>query len=210
MGSGPTNRVIPLTLVKGTRSNPEPTDSVRDVDWSILMARAQRGDAAAYRRLLDEVVPYLRSLVARQIHDPNDREDAVQDILLTVHSIRHVYDPTRPFGPWLATIAKHRLVDRLRHQGRRRARETALIPEHETFPGPQAHIDNELSDRREMTAALDRLPAGQRRAIQLLKVDELSLKEASIVSGMSIAALKVATHRALKNLREILSHGSSA
>ena len=210
MGSGPTNRAIPLTLVKGTRSDPEPAASVRDVDWSILMARAQRGDATSYRRLLEEVVPYLRSLVAPHLYDPNDREDAVQDILLTVHSIRHVYDPTRPFGPWLVTIANHRLIDRLRHQGRRRARETVLTPEHETFPASRAHIDDEVSDRREMIAALGRLPAGQRQAIQLLKVDELSLKEASIISGMSIAALKVATHRALKNLRAMLSHRSRA
>ncbi len=34
---------------------------IRDVDWSILMARAQDGDGAAYHRLLQDIVPYLRS-----------------------------------------------------------------------------------------------------------------------------------------------------
>jgi len=58
---------------------------VRDVDWSILMARAQDGDGAAYHRLLQDIVPYLRSLAARRHRDPNDAEDAVQDILLTIH-----------------------------------------------------------------------------------------------------------------------------
>src|SRR5712692_8653202 len=109
---------------------------IRDVDWSILMARAQDGDGAAYHRLLQDIVPYLCSLAARQHRDPNDVEDAVQDILLTIHSIRQTYDPARPFGPWLVTIANRRLVDRLRLQGRLRSRETALTAEHETFWAP--------------------------------------------------------------------------
>jgi RNA polymerase sigma-70 factor (ECF subfamily) len=61
-----------------------------------------------------------------------------------------------------------------------------------------------------MAAALDRLPAGQREAVRLTKIKGLSLKEASAASGMSIAALKVATHRAVRRLRQILSGGSGA
>jgi RNA polymerase sigma-70 factor (ECF subfamily) len=52
--------------------------------------------------------------------------------------------------------------------------------------------------------AVDELPPGQRDAIRLLKLKGLSLKEAAAASGMSIAALKVATHRALKSLRKLL------
>lgn len=55
----------------------------RDLDWAILMARAQDGDGAAYRRLLQEITPYLRSLAARRHRSADDIEDAVQDILLT-------------------------------------------------------------------------------------------------------------------------------
>ena len=78
--------------------------TVRDTDWAILMAHAQDGDRAAYQRLLQEITPYLRSLAARRHRDLSDIEDAVQDILLTVHSIRQTYDPTRPFGPWLVRL----------------------------------------------------------------------------------------------------------
>ena len=128
----------------------------------------------------------------------------MQDILLTVHAIRHTYDPSRPFGPWLAAIANHRLIDRLRHQGRLRSRETALTPGHETFSGDQANLYEQVSDRRALQQAIERLPAGQRRAIRLLKLKERSLKEAAAMSGMTVASLKVATHRALKSLRKIL------
>jgi RNA polymerase sigma-70 factor (ECF subfamily) len=52
--------------------------------------------------------------------------------------------------------------------------------------------------------AVERLPPGQREAVRLLKLKEMSLKEAAAVSGMTVAALKVATHRALKRLRKML------
>lgn len=176
--------------------------TTRDTDWAILMAHAQDGDKAAYQRLLQEITPYLRSLAARRHRDPSDIEDAVQDILLTVHSIRQTYDPNRPFGPWLVTIANRRFIDRLRRQGRKRDRETPLMPAHETFSEPQANLD-EKPDRRELEKAIDELPPMQRQAIQLLKLKEMSLREASTASGMSIASLKVNVHRALKNLKKV-------
>src|SRR5216683_4611389 len=213
------SRVPPLKLVargghsyRATSGSTHSADLarpvVRDVDWTILMARAQEGDGAAYRRLLEEVTPYLRSLAASRHRDPSDVEDAVQDILLTIHAIRQTYDPTRPFRPWLVTIANRRLVDRLRRQGRFRSRETALTSEHETFPADQANIDQDVADRHELRAALDNLPPRQRQAIRLLKLKEMSLKEAATASGMSIASLKVATHRALKSLRKMLADRS--
>jgi len=48
------------------------------------------------------------------------------------------------------------------------------------------------------------LPPGQRQALELLKLKEMSLKEASAATGLSITALKVATHRALKSLRLVM------
>src|SRR5258708_37713956 len=100
----------------------------RDVDWSILMARAQEGDRAAYHRLLQEITPYLRSLAARRHRDPNDIEDAVQDVLLTVHSILQTYDPAPPFAPWLVAIATPPFSDRLRRQSPAVKRESPATP----------------------------------------------------------------------------------
>jgi RNA polymerase sigma-70 factor (ECF subfamily) len=143
------------------------------------------------------------------LRNPSDVEDAVQDILLTIHAVRATYDPVRPFGPWLAAIAERRLIDRLRRQGRRRAYETEFEPAHETFAVADANLDD-MTELHHIEAALSRLPAGQRQAIRLTKINGLSLKEAAAASGMSIAALKTATHRALRRLRQILSGGSGS
>lgn len=211
-------RVPPLTLVEppsGGRDSSHASigpdrlaAAVTETDWSILMARAQAGDGEAYRRLLEQITPYVRSLAIRLTRDPGDAEDAVQDVLLTIHAIRHTYDPRRPFGPWLVAIAHRRTVDWLRRRGRVRSRETAMEPRHETFPAPQANIGDANRNGRALRAAVENLPPAQRQAVTLLKLQEMSLKEAAAVTGKSIASLKVTTHRAIKSLRRILGSGS--
>ncbi len=181
----------------------------RDVEWSIYMARAQTGDQAAYSRLLTEIAPYLRTLTGRHHRSPQDVQDTVQDILLTIHSVRQIYDPTRPFTPWLVAISRRRIIDRLRKQGRSVARETPLTEDHETFVDVEANLETR-ADGRSLREAIDKLPPVQREAITLLKLQEMSLKEAAERSGMSIAALKVATHRTLKSLRTILGKGDNS
>lgn len=170
-------------------------------DWSRLMARAQAGDREAYRELLAAITPYLRALARRHLALANDIEDTVQDILLTVHRVRHTYDPGRPLGPWLVAIARRRIIDRLRQHGTRGALEVPLAPEHETSAGDDTNHPTVDWDVRELNEAIEALPMGQKIAIRLLKLRELSLKEAAAMTGMSVPALKVATHRAIKTLR---------
>jgi len=168
------------------------------------MARAQDGDREAYSRLLDEVAPYIRSLAGRQLRSAEDIEDATQDALLTLHAIRHTYDPRRPFGPWLVAIASRRITDRVRRRAFLLVREVPLGPEHETLPAVQANFYERVWERRRLRQAVEGLPRTQLQAISLLRLRELSLKEAALESGMSVAALKVAVHRALKTLRGVL------
>jgi RNA polymerase sigma-70 factor (ECF subfamily) len=213
MSSSGNHRARPLTLVSAAVPVPDASKregasgaqdaDERALDWSILMAHAQAGEQGAYRRLLEEITPYVRSLAAKCHRDTRDIEDSVQDVLLTVHAIRHTYDPKRPFGPWLVAIANRRITDRLRRHGRVAARETPLNEEHETFSDPGANHQETTSTARILEQAIEHLPHGQREAIRLLKLQEMSLKEASTASGMSVAALKVATHRAMKSLRKI-------
>ena len=167
------------------------------------MARAQAGDTAAYRRLLIGITPYIRAIASRSHRQTSDTEDVVQDILLTLHAVRHTYDPDRPFKPWLAGIAQHRIVDRLRVRGRISAHEVALDQEHETFAAPDANTELNL-DIHAVQVGLATLPEGQRQAVVLLKMQEMSLKQASEVTGLSIASLKVSTHRGIKALKRLL------
>lgn len=179
------------------------THAARDAQeagWGALMEAAQAGDARAYDRLLREVAPRIRALCRARIREAAEVEDAVQDTLLTIHALRHTYDPTRPFGPWLTTIATRRAVDRLRRRGRGAGRESPIddLPEAATAVQPEAERRLAARDLREAVAEL---PESQRTALRLAKLQDLPLAEASARSGLSVGALKVATHRAMHALR---------
>lgn len=166
------------------------------------MKAAQDGDAQAYARLLAELLPVVRRMVASRRPGIVDNEDVVQEILLTLHAIRHTYDPSRPFLPWLAAIVAHRCADAARSDMRRFQRTASLDDLPETFGAVEA---NTLAmDGRALGHALARLPEGQRRAVELVKLREMSLAEASATTGMSQGALKVAVHRAIKALKGLL------
>ena len=173
-----------------------------------LMCAAQRGDAAAYVELLREITPRLRKIVMRQrgFAGIADVEDLVQDMLLSLHAARATYDPARPFVPWLLAIVRNRLADGARRYARTLGREVLVDPDDVTFF--EVATNDGFEDRGEteaLRAAVEALPASQRQAIELLKLKELSLKEAAAASGSSVAALKVATHRALRALRRTLA-----
>jgi RNA polymerase sigma factor (sigma-70 family) len=196
--------VGPNTPANATTAGPEGAPRPEE-QWRELMASAQEGHAADYHRLLVEIVPYLRRLAGRVHRDSRDAEDAVQDILVTVHAVRHTYDPARPIKPWLVAIARRRIIDRLRVVLRNRSREITFTEEHETFSEPAQNLTDDRPDAEAVRAAIARLPPGQQQAIRLLKLEEKSLKEASLQTGQSVVSLKVATHRAVRSLKRLLA-----
>ncbi|RAI58145.1 sigma-70 family RNA polymerase sigma factor [Roseicella frigidaeris] len=174
-------------------------------EWESWMTAAQAGDARAYDALLRAALPLLRNTARRRIRDPAEAEDAVQDALLTIHQLRHAYDPARPIRPWLVAICERRAIDRLRRSGRRQGREIPLGDAGETLAAPLANQGEARVAAAELRAAVAELPPAQRTALGLAKLEDLPLAEASARSGMSVGALKVATHRAVRALRRRLA-----
>jgi len=182
--------------------------SEREARWSALMAAAQSGDRLAYDRLLREVLPYIRTIIRARLSAPDRIDEAVQEVLLAIHRVRHTYDPARPFLPWLAAIARCRAIDALRRSYRVAAFEVpeeTAGPAYADFADPGAGFDAAHAAADQLGKAIARLPETQREAIELLRLRELSLAEASQLTGRSIGALKVNVHRALGALQRHLS-----
>jgi RNA polymerase sigma-70 factor (ECF subfamily) len=180
---------------------------VDDARLVSLMKRVQAGDREAYEALLDDVVPRVRGFVRRQQQfvDHQEVDDLVQDVLLSMHRARATYSPDRPFLPWLLAIARNRLADHVRSHYRGARREVPVDSVDVTFFATGPNFSSaEYRDPQALKHAIDALPHGQRTAIQFLKLQGLSLKEAATASGMSVGSLKVATHRAMNALRKML------
>jgi RNA polymerase sigma-70 factor (ECF subfamily) len=186
----------------------------QDQGWVQLMVAAQAGDRAAYELLLRSVTPFIRALARRHCRNPADVEELVQDSLLTLHRVRHTYDPRRPFSPWLAAIASRRSIDGLRRRLRQTRYEVTDSTAQETFVqetfAQETFVDSQANNDLEQLRAAEEvrdlvrlLPARQREALEAVKLKEMSLAEASVATGQSIGALKVNTHRAIKALRAL-------
>jgi RNA polymerase sigma-70 factor (ECF subfamily) len=175
--------------------------------FAALMRSAQNGDRAAYAALLRELTPLLRQRIQRRLRflKPQDVEDLAQDILLSLHAVRATYDPQRPFLPWLFGIVHNRIADGARRYARRAAYEVAVEQVPVTFSDEAANTDESYGDPEALAQAIRMLPPGQREAVEMVKLRELSLKEAADASGMNVSALKVAVHRAIKALRRALA-----
>jgi RNA polymerase sigma-70 factor (ECF subfamily) len=167
------------------------------------MEAAQGGDRAAYERLLLAVLPVLRRLVSARLGDSAGVEDVVQNVLLSIHRARHTYQPDRPFGPWMRAIARNAVVDSQRQRSARVRREQPLSEGEELPDTAPAAPTGDLSSP--LRQALDSLPAGQRQAVELIQLRELSVAEAAKQVGITPGALKVRAHRGYRALRALLS-----
>ncbi|MGH6633133.1 MAG: sigma-70 family RNA polymerase sigma factor, partial [Sphingopyxis sp.] len=152
----------------------------KEQTWGDLLAAAQRGDSDAYRRFLIAVTPFIRALARRRVHADDAAEDVVQETLLTVHRVRHTYEPGRPVEPWLAAIAGRRSIDALRRSSRTGAREVHDPASYETFAEPAANIVEAGSSEpgesaRTLARLMAELPPRQKEALELTKLKELSL-----------------------------------
>ena len=171
------------------------------------MAAAQAGDQRAYARLLNDSVALIRAVARRQGVAIDALDDVVQETLLTVHRVRHTFDPSRSYDAWLAAIAARRAIDLLRGQGRRDRREVHDELAYDT------HADRDdasagaerAQEAKRLRKAIDTLPPGQREAVEQLSLKERTLAEAAARTGRHTGALKVNLHRALKSLRDRLS-----
>ncbi len=172
-----------------------------DDRWEELLSAAQAGDAVAYRDFLTNVTPFVRALARRRLWAEDAIEDVVQDVLLTLHRVRHTYQPGRPVAPWIAAIAARRSIDSLRKRGRGAAREIHDPIAYETFSEPDANKTEGDDFAKQLTKMMGALSPRQKEALELVKLKEMSLVEASAVSGQTVSSLKVNIHRAIKRMR---------
>jgi RNA polymerase sigma-70 factor (ECF subfamily) len=181
----------------------------RELDQRLTaaMARAQDGDRHAYETVLREAVPVIRRVARNQGATADFLDDAVQDVLITLHGSRQNFDPSRSFLAWITVIAQRRTIDLLRSRGRRGAREVhspIALEEHPSDDNPERETMRR-SEAAHLRAAVATLPEGQREAVETIALDENSLEDASKSTGRTKTALKVNLHRAIATLRRRMS-----
>ena len=170
--------------------------------WSDIAAKAQKGDAAAYRSLLSDLVPIIRRTIIKSLPNPQHADDVVQEILISVHKALHTYDPKRPFMPWVQSIINFRKTDYLRQHYSQRENVKISLDDPDT--PDYLVISGHNGSTKDIEDAFESLPDQQKKVVELMKIKGYSAEEVSKKTGMSVSAVKVSAHRALQKIKERL------
>ena len=170
-----------------------------------MLATAQRGSEAAFTRLwLDAnpaLVRYLRVIA------PGAADDVAADTWVNVvRGLRRFRGDEAAWRAWLFTTARRRAIDASRRQSRRREEPLHEVPA-EALP-VTADAADEAMERlatRSALALLARLPRLQAEVILLRVVAGLDTDAVARLLGRNPGAVRVASHRGLRRLAEILA-----
>lgn len=170
------------------------------------MRAALAGDANAYRNLLSDVAAALRGSVRAALRragrGDGDAEDIVQDVLLALHLKRGNWDSTLPLRPWLNAIARHKIIDALR---RRHIHGAVDIDEVSDVLAAEPAAEPIRADLEKM---LCRLNPRQQAIVRAATLEERTIADIAMEMSMSEGAVRVALHRALKDLARLYREGS--
>ncbi|MCY3001456.1 MAG: sigma-70 family RNA polymerase sigma factor [Planctomycetota bacterium] len=184
-------------------------ESDAGVGW---MLAYQRGDEAAFDRIVEAYSGQLFALFTRFLGPAPEREDLVQDVFLRVIRARERYQPTARFSTWLYRIAFNIAVNRTQ-----RGTDEASLDDGLDDDGPawaemadeRIEAPTDVLERGDVVvavrAAIASLPKAQRMALILAKYDEMPYAEIAVVLRSSEKAIKSMVHRARENLRERLA-----
>lgn len=165
------------------------------------MRRAMAGDQTAYRELLEQLAATFRRSIrgglSRSGQGNAEVEDIVQEILLAVHLKRHTWDPALPFAPWVRAVARHKLVDAVRRQ---KVRHFVPLEEQVDFLAAPVDTKTDLGDAEKMISLLN---ARQQLIVRAVAIDGRSAAEVGREIDMTEGAVRVALHRALKELARL-------
>jgi len=170
-----------------------------------LMEALSSGSAAAFQALYERYHRALFTFLVRLLGDRGQAEELFQETFLRVYLQRDRYHPRAAFRTWLYAIARNLAIDRLRGRGPEvepGAEALDAVPDPD--PGPLRRLEGREALGR-LEEALAKLPPGQREVLLLARYAGLGHSEIAEVTGSSPEAVRVALHRALRALRQLLS-----
>jgi RNA polymerase sigma-70 factor (ECF subfamily) len=186
------------------------------VDVEAMVRDARAGDTHALGRLYDTYRDRVVRFATGRLGDADKAEDVTSETFESVLRNLGSYRPGTDFEAWLFTIAHRRVADHFRRRSRRR--EVQLdVTVHPTGRGGRAALPGRLpavagpeeavlaAERRaEVAGAFRRLRADQQEVLALRVLGGLSAVQVAEVLGKSEGAVRVAQHRALRSLRELM------
>lgn len=175
-----------------------------EADASLVIAAAQRGDAAAIEELFATHRQQVARHVLRMTGDPGCVDDLVQEVFIAAFSALTGFRRDAQFDTWLYTIAANKVRNWWDAQRRRTVREQNAIGASPAESRDPEDATLAAEHVRRFYAALGGLPDKLREAFTARAIEHMSLQEASRVLDVPISTVSYRTRRAEEMLCEAL------
>ena len=166
------------------------------------MDRVQAGALDELSVLFERYQVRIYNFLLRQCRDREMALDLSQSVFERVIKYRQSYNPAHTFKSWIYQIARNLFKDHLRKQAVKFSDYTDMDQvEGSDMGGYAKAVEREMKEG--LYEAMDLLPPERKELLVLSKFQGMKYEEISEITGMTVAAIKVNVHRAMKQLREV-------
>jgi len=170
-----------------------------------LVKKVLSGDLDAYGELVQIYQTSVFNVCYRVLGNRRDAEDLTQEAFLRAYNNLGSYDPGRPFGPWMRTLAANLCYNKL---NRRELPRVDLIderdlPEKDTINNPEKALEISQENQKLYQALWD-LPHQYRIAVELRHFQELSYQEMAQTLNLPLNTVRSHLYRGRQKLAALL------
>jgi RNA polymerase sigma-70 factor (ECF subfamily) len=179
-----------------------------DVSEMDLVARAQDRDTTAFGRLYERYMEQIYRYIYYRVSDRDEAEDLTETVFVKAWEALPRFRPRgATFRAWLYRIAHNAVIDR--HRTRK---EVVPLEQAQDWLDVEASSPEDAAEAAQETArlgaALSQLKPRLRQVILHRFVNGLSHDETAQVMGLRKGHVRVLQHRALRQMRDLLSEGT--
>lgn len=173
----------------------------QSMDEQKTVELARDGDREAFGQLYDAYIKRIYSSIYYKTHHKETAEDLTSATFFKALDKIHSFDPAKPFGPWLYSIARNTVADHYRARKSTISIEDAWDLPDDSDMLKDADITYQMREVREHMRSLTSL---QREIITLRLWEGLSYREIAEIVNASESSTKVAFFRAMQKLRSAM------
>ncbi len=176
-----------------------------------LIAAVLKGDTASFEPLVAKYSPRVFATARRYARRDSEVEDIAQEVWLKAFDKLKSYRGEAPFEHWLMRMTVRTCYDFLRaHQRNRESAFSELSEPEEDWlnrfvADPGSVVEDADAAKALVQRVLKKLSPEARLVIQLLEIEDRSVKEIAELTGWSVPLVKVRAFRARGEMRKILS-----